>query len=968
MKRIITAFLFFFISGSMLTAQQLPFRTYSIESGLSESVVYDIVQDQMGFVWAATGYGLNRFDGQNFHIFYQENGLKANKVFTLLEGHDGRIWIGTESGVNFFKDDSVQTTTALAPLDHHQVISFFEDSNQELWIGTDGAGVWHYDKAGNLHQYTTVHGLVNNKVRAIAEDENNALWFATRGGLTVLENGSFRSFTTKDGLPVNLLRDLYIDRSQTLWIATRRGLTKYENNQFITYTKKDEGIVNDRIRSLTPEGRNTLWLGTEEGVSHVSIEGGVPIEIKNYNVQNGLSNNIVYASMLDREGNMWFGTFGGGLNIFLGDYFENYTADQGLSNEVVTDIREDSNGDIWISTYGGGIMRFNNGDFEWFNVNDGLTDEKLYSLSLDERGTLWIGTRWGLNYFDEGENTFKSIPDEIFPYRKIRDILELGNGKRWFATYDEGVIFFDGETYRQYTEEDGLPSNTILDAEKAGDGSVWFATYGGVSNFRDGIFTNYSIQDGLINNSVLDATISDDGALWFSTFGGVSRFKNGRFESLTVDEGLPDPVCYFVHQSKDGFIWIGTGEGVVRIDYSNPDNQNKPLEELALRIISDEEGLVANETNSSAIFEDSEGNLWIGTVGGVSKFYPKRFVKKTETSIPNVHIFGISSSGKNYELSDDLYFSNTENFIQISYAALSFTAPGQVTYRYSIKGIDPEWQITSERIARYPSLPSGDYTFEVMASNENGIWSEEKAAVHFSITPPFWLQWWFLLFVLILITGAVFFFYNFYRVKKMVEIERLRVRIASDLHDDVGASLTEIALQSDFLQATDVSEEVKKPLRQIGKQSRRIVNSLDDIVWSIDARNDTLGDFTDRMQDYVNNLFSHKNMDINYNFDDLNMDKKLPVTLKENLYLIFKEAVNNIAKYSNGDRVNISMLNQNGTYEFIIHDNGNAGEGNKKTGHGLRNMEMRAHRIGADIDIDNHNGFTVKVAGKLNVN
>ena len=219
-----------------------------------------------------------------------------------------------------------------------------------------------------------------------------------------------------------------------------------------------------------------------------------------------------------------------------------------------------------------------------------------------------------------------------------------------------------------------------------------------------------------------------------------------------------------------------------------------------------------------------------------------------------------------------------------------------------------------------------------------------------------------------IVVGIIFLFYNYYRARKMVDIERMRVRIASDLHDDVGASLTEIALQSDFLQAGDADSEFKKSLEQIGKQCRKIVSSLDDIVWSIDARNDTLGDLTDRMQDYILNTLESKNMAVRYNFDNLNMDNKLPVSVKENVYLIFKEAVNNIAKYSDGDRVEISMNNQNGYFEFFIFDNGTTGRGTKKTGHGLRNMDMRAKRIGANITIDTENGFAIKVEGKLKTN
>ena len=230
------------------------------------------------------------------------------------------------------------------------------------------------------------------------------------------------------------------------------------------------------------------------------------------------------------------------------------------------------------------------------------------------------------------------------------------------------------------------------------------------------------------------------------------------------------------------------------------------------------------------------------------------------------------------------------------------------------------------------------------------------------------MQWWFILVVILAVIGIIVLFYNYYKTRKLVDIERIRVRIASDLHDDVGASLTEVALQSDFLQASKIDPEFKQSLEQIGKQCGKIVTSLDDIVWSIDARNDTVGDLTDRMQDYILNVLEPKNFQVRYDFEDLKMENKLEVPVKENLYLIFKEAVNNISKYSNGDKVDISMTTENGDFKFQIHDNGTSGAGAKKTGHGLRNMVMRAKRINADIDVSTKNGFTVLLSGKLNTN
>lgn len=250
---------------------------------------------------------------------------------------------------------------------------------------------------------------------------------------------------------------------------------------------------------------------------------------------------------------------------------------------------------------------------------------------------------------------------------------------------------------------------------------------------------------------------------------------------------------------------------------------------------------------------------------------------------PKVHILGVNASGREYKPEEHFTLTHEENYIEIEYAGINFTAPNQILYEYRLSEIDPDWQQTRSRAIKYPSLPPGEYRFQVHARNINGAWSSEIEVVRFTITAPFWMQWWFWALMFLAVVGIIYLFYNYYRARKMIDIERMRVRIASDLHDDVGASLTEIALQSDFLQAGGADSEFKESLQQIGRQCRKIVSSLDDIVWSIDARNDTLGDLTDRMQDYVLHTLEPKNMQVQYDFDNLNMDNKLPVSVKENV-------------------------------------------------------------------------------------
>ncbi len=943
--------------SAQVNAQVYPFRNYSIEDGLSEATVNAIAQGSEGYIWIGTEYGLNKFDGLEFENYFEIHGLQSNKVFALYEDKSNRLWIGTAQGLNYMEADSIYYSKEYSLLDGMKIVDIYNDKNDDLWFATTNNGAWFFDADNGLTQYSKAQGFKSSQVNKIAET-SDVLWFATNNGLTGLYQGNVRTFTTQHGLPGNEIRDIIADEEDNLWIATDNGLAAYKNGGFEVYNG-DEGLNNNDIYTLNIDFYKRLWVGTANGVS--LFEGG---RFKNFLIENGLSAANIHSSLTDRDGILWFGTVNGGINLFLGDYFENYNSENGLTSSVVTSFAENDDGLFWIGTNGGGINRFDGKTFNKIGVEQGLKDDKVYALHKDSQNRIWVGMREGLAIIKN--EVITNFNENRFPYKKVRHISEAKNGAIWISTYEDGLIAHKNGAFKQFTSSDGLADNTVLSTVEDDYGNIWIATYGGVSKFDGEKFVNYTVQEGLPNNAVMDITLDAQNIVWVSTFGGIAWFDGGKFKSITVDDGLPNRVCYFIKQAKNGLYWIGTNNGLVSFDADNFYSDNFLEKDRAFNILSKEQGLISDELTQGAIFEDMGGHLWVGSVEGTSHFIPDKYIPSSIA--PPVQISDVIASGKFYMPKDKIKLAYDENTIEIFFSGINYTAPNKLLYAFRLDGIEDTWQRTSSRYARYPALPSGNYVFNVAARNSNGTWSENITKMNIVIKVPFWQQWWFISLAAIMIIGLILFIYSYYRTTKQVEIERMRVRIASDLHDDVGASLTEIALNSDFIREMDTNPELKKILGAIGEQSRKIVTSLDDIVWSIDSRNDTLGDLTDRMQDYLLNVLSPKNMKIEYDFEELKMQNKLPVILKENLYLIFKEAVNNIAKYSNGDLVQISMQTTDNNYTFTIFDNGTSGMGGKKTGHGLRNMEMRAKRINAGVEISHNNGFTITIKGKLNVN
>lgn len=945
-----------FLLPDFLAGQIMPFRSYSIEVGLSESVAHDLVQDDRGFIWVATGYGLNRFDGNYFKQFYEDDGLANNKVSALFLDSESNIWVGTETGVSILREDSLRTPPHLSVLSNFAILAIFEDRDGSYWFGTNEHGLWKMDDNGEIYNFSAQLDVPIVSVRAIDQAEDGTIWIASREGVIRIIGDEWVHYGVDHGLPELRVRDIVVDDYGRVWAGSRSGLALYQNGGFYLFTE-DHGLNDNRIQSVSVEAEDRIWLGTESGISLFDGQ-----QFINYTREHGLSATIIYDTMIDREGKIWFGTLGGGVSIYSGDYFYSYNIDTGLPNNVVTGFEEDEEGRIWVATLGGGIAIIDDGEFTILREENGLIDNKVYAIYRDSSGRMWIGTGEGISVFENGELT--TYDGNGHSFRMVRKFYEdTETGYFWIATYNDGIFRVkDGELEQFYTGN-VLTNNTVMDIKKADNGDLWFATYGGAVRYDGEQFSYITIADNLPSNGVIHIHIDNEGSVWFSTFNGPAYYKNERVERIIRSERI-DTIFYFTEQDSSGRYWFGTNRGLYLFRKSEFDRQTNELERtLSYRLYTQKQGLIANELNAGGSLLASDGSLWLGTVEGLSRFFPDKITRNRVP--PGLEFEEILMSGKAVQNGKKETFRYDQNFLQVMYTGLTFEAPEQIIYEYRLKGYEDNWSISRENTINYPALPSGNYQLDIRAYNADGTQSVNTASFAFKILPPFYFQLWFILLTICAIFGLIIFSIRYFRVTKQVDMEKMRVQIASDLHDDVGSSLTELALQTDFLQAIELNPEVKETLQQIGEHSRKIVSSLDDIVWSIDSRNDTTGDLTDRMQDYVNQVLSQKGIKVVYNFNQLRMQEKLPVDVKENIYLIFKESINNISKHSNATKAEVSFSFSGKNYELIIHDNGTAIKSNRKSGQGLRNIKMRAGRIGSKIDIETEKGYKIRATGSI---
>lgn len=947
--------------NTRVCAQGLPLKNFSIQSGLSQSVVNDIFQDADGYIWIATEFGLNKFNMFSFINYFEENGLSHNNTHAIFQTSRGEILIGTDNGLDVLEGNGFSRYPGTDILRGSSVIEIFEDNLGGLWIGTNSVGLFYF-RDDSFQHYSTENGLVDNTVRSIVQLDDDRIAVATRGGISVLSSRNrqiVQNYTQQDGLSESRTRDILQRQDGSIWVATRNGITILNDGE-LSYLNVRDGLIHPRVNKLMDDGNGGVWIATEGGISH--YEYG---RFANYTDNNGLSNNIITSLFKDFEGNVWIGSYGGGADLLGRELFLHYTVQQGLLSNMITSFAQDPAGGIWIGSYGGGISRVQDQTVMTLTTANNLIDNRVYTMTKDRMGRIWIGTRNGVSLMENGRifpgNQFPDLPDP-----KVRRILEDRNGDMWIATYGGGIARYrNGVRVRVYDTSNGLPNNIVMDMLETRDGTIWAATHGGVVMIRDNQMTAFNTENGLVQNSTISVFEDSIGQIWIGTFGGLSVYFAGSIRNITTDDGLPNNVVYFVTEDERGFIWIGTNNGLVRYnvalneDISDPD---RVRDDLRFKNYTTEAGLTSIEMNSSAVFREQDGNIWLGTVGGANIFRTRMDVDITAG--PPIHIERLRLF-EEVQSHDIREFRHDQNFIGFDFVGLSFANPSGILYEYRLRDVDQTWQQTRQRSVRYTTLPPGDYRFEVRARNHDGYWSTRSTSISFIIAPPYWRTWWFYLimsFAILLILG---FIYNYFRISKLVDLERIRIRIASDLHDDVGASLTEIALQADFLQATQKDPATGESLRQMGEMSRRIVTTMDDIVWSIDARNDTYGDLLDRMQDYATNVLIPKDIEPEFHFKGINTDKIMALEYRQNIYLIFKEAINNAAKHSGATRMIVLFEIESGEYLLSIADNGNGlPEKTRSGGHGLKNMQLRATRVGAELSYIDDNGLTIRLTGK----
>jgi len=943
---------------------QYSIMEWSRDDGLASNHVYDIIQSRDGFLWIGTGGGLSRFDGNSFTNINRSSHpvLLSNIVNSLLEDRNGNIWFGTHGGGLYtITPDSLIRITDKQGLPSDYVLSLAEDSTGTIWVGTDGEGLGKV-LPDTVLKYSVNEGL-DRHIHSLAVDQNNTLWIGGRTGLFVRRNGFFSAFEAEQPLPSPSILSLHITEDGLL-AGTPTGIGRIQEGSVELFDEIDQPIY---ARSVAKDEKGSIWISTL-GNGAYKISNGVSMNYIHADEARGTNVNKVF---IDREENIWLGTTGYGIIRLRDEIITTYTKKDGLPDDLILSVTEGKKGDIWAGTPQG-IARFTNNNFTTFVPGTLPDDRFIFSVHIDRNETVWASTRNGKLYRIINEQISK-FPHPFFQGMSIYVVNSSKDGALWTGS-NRGAFRYKDDEFERFTTEDGdLTNDDVRSITQDEKGTVWIGTSLGLNAYSEGDFTSYGNEEGFSDLLVISLYADGDDDVWAGTFGGLHRVRDGRVSAITQGDGLPQDQISTILEDELGYLWLGTAGGILRIRKSM---LNDFLDKKSTELFFDEFGTadgMKNELVTGTLqptgLKARDGTLWFATDYGVATLNPAE-VKKNRVP-PPVHLVSTRidrSDSKPFRVVQPLSLSRNHNEIEISYAAPSFIKPMDLTFRYMLEGLHNEWiDAGSRRSAYFSRIPPGEYTFRVIAANENGVWNEAGVALPIVVHPPFWLTWWFISFVVIafLTSGPAIYYRRVTSLKKkqlqqqnftgrLIESqESERNRIAGELHDSLGQNLIIIKNRAQMARQNKIDKEyIDAQLEEISSTASSTIQEIRKISHNLRPYNLQRFGFTNSVSRLVKNAEESSGITFTKNLEDV--DKMISPEHETHFFRIIQESLNNILKHSEATHASITLRITNGSVRFIIRDEGKGFDLNdelRQKGFGLEDIEQRADLIGGKLKI-----------------
>ena len=966
-------------SGPETVDRSLSLEPVRSENSMSQQSVQAVTQDSLGYIWIGTREGLNRFDGYSYRHFLHIDGdsasLADNRIVDLHTTAGDDLLVLTSSALHRYNRDGEEFIRLLSDQDRSfNQTRLYEDADGSVWFLSAGI-LFCLGPGGD----TELRSLDLSEVET--GGNNNRILVNAAGYAKVWNNqtGKSRGITYEDGEIIideeEVPFDLHKQWRQKLELIGETHQVEYPYDELAGY------FVSARVNQLAADQHGNLWFKNYRSLFRFSPVSGYVDRIQIENSDPLIRN--ISEFYPDQFGGVWLGTMNGlfyynSVQIPFRNLSRTGGAEGGLTNNLVSVISQGTGDTLLVGTIGGGLNLVVDYEVVKAYRHDpdqpgSIPNDVIWSVMEGEGGTYWLATDHGFSRFFPEDGRFErfGVPDgSVYRGAGSETYTALArdcDGDLWLGTYTKGLMRMRDESdhFYQYVWPASGGDYDVLYVHTSADCRIWVGTgSSGLFYYSEDEDLLLPAEDnyGVIPGRIYQIREEEGGPMLLSTNAGLIRFDpvSGAAVRLFREWGFPLQTVYASEKDRSGNIWMSTNNGLIR--YSAGDGR-------AVRI-TESSGLMAKEFIRNASGMSADGTIYFGSMDGLIFFDPDAMFRDG-INLP-VMLTGVRKTGSegvewlNPVAGTPLEFTHRDHSVAFSFLAMNYVTPAQNRYRYRLLPLETEWTDGAyTREATYLNIPPGEYRFEVQASAGEENWSE-AAFVDIRMVPPFWQTAWFYL-VLILATGVILFFAHKLRVRRLLHEERIRMSIASDLHDEVGGNLSSITLLTEIMkQKKELSDEQRRRLERVQKASAQTMEAMSDIVWAINPGNDRVEDLVLKMKEVAAQMLPEQEYTIEV--DEELQDQQIDLLLKRDLFLIFKEAVTNIAKHSGAGRVVIRLEKRGKELILRVKDDGCGFERNgTEAGMGLKSMKNRARKLNGRLKIDSKpkQGTLIQFTGNI---
>jgi len=995
---------------------------WTADDNLPSSTVTSIAQTRDGYIWVGTYNGLARFDGNRFVTYDPVNTpeLSQTRVQGLFLDANGTLWINTfRGGLTSYRNGEFHRELGDEnPFDQHTTLAY-STSNLVVFVAQGGDVLCRNPFAADA-SWTTNRQPRNARAGFSCADADGTLWFLTRDKhILRFVGNAFKDLPNDGGLPGGHINTLAADAHGIVWAGAENEIAKWDGTKFVDMTPTNGGknaiqpvqlfpmksgalwVLNGaRMRKM--EGRKwtgeiTEWrglLGSAAGRGmgvHEDREGGLWLnhygnglfhispdgEYQRLTTQNQLPGDRVGAWFQSHDGGIWIGVDHGGLARLRDRQFHVLGPAEGLSARIVQSVCGVSNGPVLIGTAGGGLCTWQNGEVTQYPVGSFDSANFVFAIAPRPDGGAWLSASEGEDLYEYKEGHIQKVPWDVHGIKSIllddqgRLRMGLKTGIAWWAGTNRQVL----NTW----------TNRVLPAIRAlaetPDGTIWGgAEDGSIFRCSTDKLETFRADDELAGQAIYSLCADSDGTLWAGTFrGGLVRFKNGKFSRFT---GLPIGMICQILDDNRGRLWLGTHHGIFCVSkqavVACMDGNPAKVDYIAYTRHDGLPSLECSDGYQPACWHDPDGKLWFTTIQGAVWVNPDELVAKSPAPPVLIEEFRVDDDLVPIK-GDHITVSPGHDQYDFTFTALTFDAGDRAHFRYQLEGYSGWVDADTLRTAHFGPLAPRDYKFHVIACNNDGVWNPVGATLKITVQPYFYQTAWFLVLACISVLGAVAlavrrmamvkYRRKLARMEQEHAIERDRARIAKDIHDDVGAGLTQITLLTELARRNP--DQTNANLERITQSARNLTKAMDEIVWAVDPQHDTLAGLMDYIsayaEDYLRVAELRCRMDLPVDLPNTHVNAEL----RYNLFLAIKEALNNVVKHAHATEVRLRLQLEPHSFTLTIEDNGRGlpegKNGDTRTrriasGSGLGNLEKRLAAIGGRCEIHSEPGKGTRVS------